>query len=161
VAAASHTLRDVLDNGGAQLIEGAVKKAESRTSGQIVVRITQQIEPSGIAPRLAAVEEFNRLHVSRTKRRNGILVFIALNERAVELVADDGIATVVAQHQWQQAVEMITVGFRANFPAHSIAMAVTKIGDLLAEKFPPETGGADELPDEVISDSGPVGETSK
>lgn len=145
-------IKQVLGRGGAELIRAAVHEAESRTSGEIVVRIMQSIESTPDSPREAAVMEFKRLGVMNTKRRNGILLFIALEERVIELVADEGIAAVVPQAVWQAVVDIISLGFRAGFYPEAVVMAVMRIGDLLAGNFPIEPGDVNELSDDVVTD---------
>jgi uncharacterized membrane protein len=149
---ASLSLDSVLARGGAELITSAVHEAEKRTSGEIVVRLTEHLTPKATPPRQAALAEFERLELFRTKQRNAILIFIALEERAIELVADDGIAAVIEQPVWQAAVEIISLGFRCGFPAGAIVMAVTKVGDLLAQKFPWQAGDVNEQPDRIVTD---------
>lgn len=152
MALAALTLDHVLGRGGSKLITAAIHEAEKRTSGEIVVRITQHIEPPGAPARQAAEQEFVRLNLMRTKRRNAVLLFIALDEHAIELVADQGIASLIEQPTWALVVELVSLGFRCGFPAEAIIMAITKIADLLGAKFPFEPGDINELPDQIITD---------
>lgn len=143
------TLRDVLGNGGAELIEESIGRAEGCTSGELVVRVVQALPAGAPNARTAALHEFDRLALSRTKLRNGILLYIALNEHAIELVADEGISALVPQSTWESAVEIISLGFRVGEPAAAIAMAVIKVGDLLSDNFPCEIRDVNELPNSI------------
>jgi uncharacterized membrane protein len=145
-AARQYSLSEVLGAGGSEVIADAVHEAELRTSGEIVVRLVQALPP-GALPRDAAIAEFQRAGISKTRQRNGILVYVALLERKIELVADEGIAAVIQQDQWNFVVQIISLGFRAGYPAESIAMAVTAMGDPLALHFPWREGDTNELPD--------------
>lgn len=145
--ACQYTLAEVVGRGGSELISDAVHEAESRTSGEIVVRVVQTVSEAASGAREAAIAEFHRLGVVKTKQRNGLLLYIALKERKIELVADDGIAAVIAQEQWDFVVQIISLGFRTGFPAESVAMAVTAMGDLLSKHFPWSADDVNELPD--------------
>lgn len=142
------TVRDVLGAGGAELIESAIHGAEGCTSGEIVVRVVQTVRGAESA-RAAALAEFDRLRLTATSRRNGILLFISLDEHAIELVADTGIAEQVPQSTWDVAVEIVSLGFQVGEPAAAIAMAVTKVGRLLSTCFPFERSDVNELPNKI------------
>ena len=146
-AGRQYALAEVLGRGRSELITGAVQEAESRTSGEIVVQIVQSLPTGTAAARDAAVAEFNRVGIVKTRQRNGILLFITLDERKIELVADEGISAVIAQAEWDFVVLTISLGFRTGFPAESVVMALTAMGDLLSRHFPWSVDDVNELPD--------------
>lgn len=148
-----YRIADVLSDGGNELIEKAVAEAESCTSGEVVVRLKQSVDTTAQTVREAAFEEFLRLGVKETRLRNGILLFIALDQQQVELIADEGIYKVVPQGTWQRVVDIITLGFRAGVPAHAIVMGVKLISDLLSSHFPPLPTDTNELSDRVHRDT--------
>ncbi|MGI8905808.1 MAG: TPM domain-containing protein [Candidatus Sumerlaeaceae bacterium] len=141
-----YTLAEVLGRGRSEMIADAVHDAESCTSGEIVVQIEQELPP-GVSARDAAVAQFQRQGIANTKLNNGILLFIALDERKIELVADSGISSRIGQEQWDFVVQIISLGFRTGFPAESIVMALAAMGDLLGCHFPWQPGDVNELPD--------------
>jgi uncharacterized membrane protein len=150
VTTKSYTLDDVLNGGGAELIEESIKQAEQATGGEIVVRLTQTVTPEDAAPRAAAIEEFGRLNIANTKLRNGVLLYIALDQHAVELVADEGITALVPHETWQQIVDIVALGFKTGVPAQALAMAITRIGELLATHFPCPPTDTNELSNRIV-----------
>lgn len=148
-----HLLDHVLGQGGDKMITAAVHDAESRTSGEIVVRLVQAA--GGSDTRAAAEAEFQQLGMAATKARNGVLLYVALNERRIEIIADVGVIAMVPQATWQFAADVVTLGFRANVPTEAIVMAVLAIGDVLAEKFPRLPDDVNELTDIPVSGARP------
>lgn len=145
-------LRHVIGLGRAHLITRAIQRAEKQTSGEVVVRIAHKVNPPEAKPREAALAEFQRHGLANTKHRNAVLIYVALDDRVIELIADDGIAAVIPQETWQSVVDVISLGFRAGHPTESIAMAVTRVGEMLREHFPYEAGDKNELPDKLLED---------
>jgi uncharacterized membrane protein len=148
--AGEYTLQDVLGDGGAEIIRAAVTAAEKTTSGEIVVRLVQRIEPQGAPTRDAATQEFHELGLTNTRDRNAVLIYCSLDDRAIELLADDGVAAVIPQETWEEVVNIVRLGFRSNVPAAAIAMAVTRVGELLRALFPYREDDRNELSDNVV-----------
>lgn len=98
----------------------------------------------------AANELFLAHGVHLTKARTGVLIYAALAEHCVEIVADDGIAKKVAQEEWDAIAETVVSAARAGKIADGVARAVDACGALLAEHFPPAKGDRDELPNRVV-----------
>jgi len=77
-------------------IEAAIKAAEQRTSGEIRFVVETALELpevwAGLAPRERAIQTFSDLHVWNTELRNGVLIYVLLADRDVEIVADRGAA---------------------------------------------------------------------
>ena len=99
-------------------------------------------------PRARALEVFAHLKVWDTERNNGVLIYVQTADRAVEIVADRGLADRVRQAEWEAVCRMMEEHFRAGrFKAGSIA-GVDAIGTLLARHFPPDspTAGPREQP---------------
>jgi putative membrane protein len=94
-----------------------------------------------------AMEQFaHRLHA--TKAETGILIFAALTERRVEIVADEAIHARVPPRTWEQAVQAAVGPIRAGDTAAGLIAAVRVCGDLLAEHCPangPHEPSGDEL----------------
>jgi len=125
-------------------IERAIGRAEQTHSGEIRFAIETALTPwhvlSEVAPRARALEVFAHLRVWDTARNNGVLIYVLLADRTVEIVADRGFAGRVAQSEWEAVCRLMEEHFRVGrFEAGSIA-GVDAIGTLLARHFPP--GGA-------------------
>ena len=136
-------------------IEQAIARAELTHAGEIRFAIETALSPqhilSGASPRARAHEVFAHLHVWDTEHNNGVLIYVQLADRHVEIVADRGFEGRVSPAEWQAVCRLMEEHFRAGrFNEGSIA-GVEAIGNLLARHFPPnpQPGGrsSNELPD--------------
>ena len=100
--------------------------------------------------REAAAHEFAAHGLTRTRERTGVLIYVAAAEHYAEVVADAGIAERVDEHVWRDTITELIAAIRAGRPADGLAMAVRKVGGILAEHAPPRADDADELPNKVI-----------
>ena len=98
----------------------------------------------------AAREQFLGHGVHLTAARTGVLIYVALAERRVEIVADDGIAKKVDQAEWDAIAQTIVTAARNKVLADGLADAVKTAGALLARHFPPSKDDHDELPNRVV-----------
>jgi putative membrane protein len=115
--------------------------------------IRYRIVPPSIAAeaaRKAAQSLFLAHGVHQTEARTGILIYLALADRRVEIVADAGIDGKVAQAVWDDLARKIVAAARANALTDGIVAAVGRAGSLLAEHFPRRPGDRNELPDHVV-----------
>jgi putative membrane protein len=97
-----------------------------------------------------AASAFLRAGLSRTRDRTGILIFLALFEHRVRVLADSGISAVVAQPEWDGIAAGVAVGMKAGTPLPALLAAVERCGDLLAKRdLPPRSDDRDELPNRV------------
>ena len=100
--------------------------------------------------RRAAMEQFlaHGLHI--TRERTGVLIFAALSDHQVEVVADEGIHSKVDQAVWADAVEALAKGMRNNDPAAGFEVAIGLCGEVLAEHFPPRASNPNEIEDRLV-----------
>jgi uncharacterized membrane protein len=136
-------------------IEQAVARAERTHAGEIRFAIETSLAPlhviNDVSPRARALEVFAQLKVWDTEHNNGVLIYVQLADRDVEIVADRGLAARVSQPEWETVCRLMEEHFRAGrFEAGSIA-GVDAVGTLLARHYPPEAGvvpqGHNQLPD--------------
>ncbi len=88
------------------------------------------------------------LHI--TENRSGVMIFVSLAERYVEIIADHGIAEKIDQGVWQDIVDEFIVEVRRGNTAAGYQRAVERCGALLKEHFPGGSNAANELPDHLI-----------
>ena len=101
--------------------------------------------------RRRAAEQFLAKNLHQTRERTGVLIFVSLGERMVELIADEGISAHVEPHVWDRAISALTAGLKRGEPGPGFAAAVALCGEVLAEKFPVGPGdNPNELPDAVV-----------
>jgi uncharacterized membrane protein len=136
-------------------IEQAVARAERTHAGEIRFAIETALTPlhivNGVAPRARALEVFALLRVWDTVHNNGVLIYVQLADRVVEIVADRGFDGRVSPAEWEAVCRLMEEHFRAGrFEAGSIA-GVDAIGSLLTRHFPPNLKAApqtqNQLPD--------------
>jgi uncharacterized membrane protein len=122
-------------------IEQAVARAEKTHAGEIRFAIETALTPlhilNGMAPRARALEVFAHQGVWDTEHNNGVLIYVQLADRTVEIVADRGFQGRVSPAEWEAVCRLMEEHFRAGrFETGSIA-GVDAIGNLLARHFPP------------------------
>lgn len=88
------------------------------------------------------------LHI--TENRSGVMIFVSLAERYVEIIADHGIAEKIDQSVWQDIVDDFIEDVRRGNTASGYQRAVERCGSLLKEHFPGGSNAANELPDHLI-----------
>lgn len=100
--------------------------------------------------RRRAVELFRAGTEKRTKGRTGILIYLSLLEHRAEIVADEAIHGRVEPDEWGEAMAALVDGVKAGRPGEGMALAVGKIGEVLARCLPPTLENPNELPDRLI-----------
>jgi uncharacterized membrane protein len=135
-------------------IEQAIKRAELTHAGEIRFAIETALTPrhilNDVAPRAHALEVFSQLRVWDTEANNGVLIYVQLADRNVEIIADRGFQGRVSAAEWEAVCRLMEEHFRAGrFQVGAIA-GVDAIGNLLARHFPQASGRAipaNQLPD--------------
>lgn len=139
-------------------IEDSISRAESMTSGEIRVLV---VAASSVVPKLGkkdqkealrrrAIREFLKLGIHNTKDKTGVLLMVSIEERMVQVLAGNGINSVVPENTWSSMVHLITEGIKAGNPSRGIATAVADIGKMLSEKFPIKPDDSNELSNAVV-----------
>jgi putative membrane protein len=100
--------------------------------------------------RRRAVELFRAGTEKRTKGRTGILLYLSLLEHRAEIVADEAIHSRVEPDVWGEAMAALVDGVKGGRPGEGMALAVGKIGEVLARCLPPTLDNPNELPDRLI-----------
>lgn len=116
-------------------------------------QIRHRLVPPSIAAaaaRKAAQSQFMAHGVHLTAERTGILIYVALADRRVEIVADDGINKKVAQSELDTLAQKVVGAARAGTLVDGLVNAVQGAGELLGQHFPPSAANPNELPDRVV-----------
>jgi uncharacterized membrane protein len=102
--------------------------------------------------RQRAVMLFSKLRVWDTEHNSGVLVYLLLAERAIELVADRGINAHMSPEAWAAIVHRLETALRQGLFEQGLAEAVDEISCVLVVHFPKSLGQSDpnELPDKVV-----------
>ena len=132
----------------AQLVE-AIKLAEQNTSGEVRVFIEGRCKYVDAVER--AKEIFFDLQMDKTKDRNAVLLYLAIDDHQLALFADEGIYQRLGKEYWNAEVKKMISEFRKDNYTEGICEVVSDIGQALKEQFPYDRAGdKNELPDEII-----------
>jgi uncharacterized membrane protein YgcG len=135
-------------------IEAAIAAVESRHAGEIRFAIETAFDlPElwwAITPRQRAIDVFGRLGVWDTAGNNGVLIYVLVADRDVEIVADRAIAARVAQAEWEGICREMEGHFRAGRFAEGSEAGIAGVGRLLAQHFPGQGGDRNEQPDAPV-----------
>jgi uncharacterized membrane protein len=135
-------------------VENAIAEGELRHSGQVCFAVEAAL-PAGrvwqqVTPRERALEVFGLLRVWDTARNDGVLVYLLLADRDVEIVADRGIHAKVGDAAWEAICRTMETAFRAGRYAEGVATGIAAISDLLARHSPRDGAPSSELSDKPI-----------
>jgi uncharacterized membrane protein len=133
-------------------IDSAIRAAETRTSGEIRFAIETALDIpelwARLAPRERAAQVFAHLRVWDTELRNGVLIYVLVADRDVEIVADRGAAARIAPADWEAAARAMENQFRSGKFADGALAGVAAVARLLEREFPAREGDRDELPNQ-------------
>jgi uncharacterized membrane protein len=133
-----------------------VAESETRHTGEIRICVEASLPSSYVlrdaVPRDRAVAMFGKLRVWDTEANNGVLIYLLLVERAIEVVADRGLTSRVPDAQWQRIVSSMRAAFQGGLYEPGLEQAVDAVTELLVQHFPARAGerNPNELPDEPL-----------
>jgi uncharacterized membrane protein len=132
-------------------IEAAIAAGEQLHRGQLCVAVEAALPPGralgATTPRDRALEVFGLLRVWDTEENAGVLVYVLLADRDVEIVADRSIHRLVGDAYWQAQCAVMEADARAGRLADGVLKAVQAISATLAAHFPRADAGPNEIPD--------------
>jgi uncharacterized membrane protein len=137
-------------------IEARIGEIERRHPGELRFVVEHALEPgelfSGLTSRARALEIFGLLRVWDTEHNNGVLIYVLHAERAVEIVADRGLARVVPQAEWDALCRQVETHFRARRFEEGAMAAIDGAARLLDRFVPPasQIAARNELPDQPL-----------
>jgi len=130
-------------------IEQAIAASEATHIGQLRFALEGALSFTallrGLTARERAIEVFSQLHVWDTEHNNGVLIYLLLADRSVEIVADRGIHARVPQEEWETICLETEDAFRRRAYKLGVRRGIEAIGDHLATHFPAGVGGTNEL----------------
>ena len=141
------TQKEFLDQLDQQRIVQAIKDAEQQTSGEIRVHIQPRVTGGDI--RFVGERTFERLGMTKTALRNGVLLFIASEEKQFVILGDKGIDEKVPAGFWDEIAAKLTIRFKNGEFTDGIVEAIAAAGMHLKEFFPRSEADVDELSNEI------------
>ena len=135
-------------------IEAAIKAGEATHSGQVRFVVEGALDGAPLfrnqAARARALDIFSQLRIWDTAHNNGVLIYLLLADRDVEIVADRGINDKVGAKGWEKICAAMEKDFRAGLFEHGVIEGIQEVSRLLAQHFPPQPGHRNELPDAPV-----------
>jgi uncharacterized membrane protein len=135
-------------------VEQAIASSEQLHSGQIRFAVEASLEGlallRGQSARLRSLEVFGQLGVWDTEGNNGVLIYVLLADRAVEIVADRGIHAIAGAQTWSTICQAMELDFsRSEFRSGALK-GIAAVTETLASHFPPQGNRDNELPDAPV-----------
>jgi uncharacterized membrane protein len=131
-------------------VAAAIREAEKKTSGQVIVFVTRR-RPKDILA--FASKSFRKLKLHRTKKRNGVLIVVAPAAQKVAIFGDTAVDSKSDEAFWEEVIRQMQPELKKGEFTTAIVGAIEKVGSVLATHFPPDgSGRQNEISDEVVED---------
>ena len=139
-----------LDN---ERIVAAIRSAEEKSLGEIRVHVTDR-KTLKTDVEAAARAQFEKLEMTRTELRNGVLIYVAPQSQSFAVIGDKGIHDCCGEGFWKGIATAMEADFAAGHFTEGIVKGVAEAGRALAENFPRPDAHRDvnELADDVTRD---------
>lgn len=137
---------EFLKNDEKLMVVSAIKGAETNTSGEIRVHIEKDCKED-VLDRAAYI--FEKLGMHKTEKRNGVLFYLAYQDKKFAILGDAGINAVTADDFWDSIRELMLNYFKDGKYAEGLHHGILKAGDALKQHFPYKDDDINELSDEI------------
>ncbi|UGV25513.1 hypothetical protein E0H22_07315 [Rhodopseudomonas boonkerdii] len=135
-------------------IEQAIKASEATHAGQIRFVVEAALDGAPLfrdqSARERAIDVFAQLRVWDTEHNNGVLIYLLLADRDVEIVVDRGIDRHVGTAGWEAICQMMETHFRAGRFEQGVIAGIAAVTSHLQRHFPGDDTNANELPDAPV-----------
>jgi uncharacterized membrane protein len=130
-------------------IVAAIREAELKMCGEIRVFITRKERHD---PVIAAQRRFEKLGMTKTRERNGVLIYVAPRVRKFAIIGDTAIHEKCGDGFWKDVAQEMTEHFRKGEFTSGIVHGIRRAGTLMAVHFPCRPDDTNELSDEIEHD---------
>ncbi|MDP4685245.1 MAG: TPM domain-containing protein [Salibacteraceae bacterium] len=130
-----------------QLILSAIKAAENNTSGEIRLHIEPRCKTDDTYER--AIDLFEELGMTETKDRNGVLIYMAIDDKKFAIIGDEGINDVVPENFWNNTKDLMIEQFKQGKIAQGLVAGIHDAGEQLKAFFPYQKDDTNELSDDI------------
>ena len=135
-------------------INRAIKASEDAHIGEIRFAVEGALDGAalfkGQTGKARALDVFSQLRVWDTQHNNGLLIYLLLADRHVEIVADRGIHEKVGAREWENICHKMETVFKQGNYEGGVATGIQAVTQLLAKYFPASSNGRNELPDKPV-----------
>ena len=135
-------------------IEAAIKAGEATHSGQVRFVVEGALDGGPLfrnqPARERALDIFSHLRIWDTAHNNGVLIYLLLADRDVEIVADRGIDAKVGRAGWEKICTEMEADFRTGNFERGVIKGIEAVSREMAKHFPRTGSGPNELPDAPV-----------
>jgi len=135
-------------------IEAAIKAGETAHVGEVRFAVEAALDGlplfKGQSPRERALEVFAQQRVWDTEHNNGLLIYLLLADRAVEIVADRELHSRVGAPEWENICRQMETAFKQGNYESGVVGGIRSVTQHLVKHFPASAAGRNELPDKPI-----------
>ncbi len=135
-------------------IEAAIQVSEAEHAGEIRFVVEGGLDGAllfkGQSARERAIDLFSHLRLWDTQQRTGVLIYLLLADRAVEIVADRGINAQVDSQEWATVCRQMEAAFRQSNFESGVVAGVQAVTRQLKAHFPLDIHDRNELPDKPV-----------
>ncbi len=135
-------------------ITSAIQSSEKLHQGELRFAVEAGLDLpellQGIQSRDRALQVFSSLRVWDTEHNSGVLIYLLLADRKVEIIADRGISKLVLQADWQKICRNMESHFRKREFENGVLLGIEEISNLLKQHFPASSLKLNELPDQPV-----------
>lgn len=131
-----------------EAVEAAIAEAEQNTSGEIRVHLVRSFKKHE-EPMAAGKKIFEKLGMTQTAERNGVLFLLELKHHHFVILGDKGIDEKVEDDFWESIKEEVLSEFRKDDFAQGLVNGILHCGEKLKEFFPYQADDSNELPDSI------------
>ncbi len=135
-------------------IEQATKASETAHTGEIRFVVEGALDGTplfgGQSARERAIDVFSQLRIWDTEHNNGVLIYLLLADRDVEIVADRGIHSSVGAREWEDICRKMETAFKQSNYQGGVVGGIQAVTQNLIRHFPASAAGRNELPDKPV-----------
>lgn len=141
------TIKKFITKNDEQEVVEAIKRAEKNTSGEIRVHIERTSEKIDHFERAKAV--FNHLKMDQTEQKNGVLIYLAIDDKNFVIIGDKGINEKVPTNFWEDTRDIMASHFKNSEFKQGLVAGIQNAGEQLKSFFPWEANDENELSDKI------------
>ena len=135
-------------------IDRVIKSSEAAHAGEIRFVVEGALDGMplirGQSARERAIEVYSQLRIWDTEQNNGVLIYLLLADRDVEIVADRGIHAKVGQKEWEKICRAMETAFKERNFERGVVSGIQAVTQHLIKLFPAAAGDDNELPDKPV-----------
>ena len=135
-------------------IHRVIKASEAAHAGEIRFVVEGALDGvsllKGQSARARAIEVYSQLRIWDTEHNNGVLIYLLLADRHVEIVADRGIYPKVEQKVWEEICRTMEMAFKEQNYERGVVSGIQGVTQHLIKLFPAVGGDRNELPDKPV-----------